>query len=79
MWRMADYSAALARRRVVKNHKLKTVKASGTNHDTGKVAIPHSILKSPNKLTKRNGLVNAQHTVLGIKFLEKGEASACLS
>lgn len=74
MWRMADYSAALARAAGCEESQVELLRLAAPMHDTGKVAIPHSILKSPNKLTEEEWVVMRQHTVLGHQILEKGEA-----
>ncbi|MCW8356652.1 response regulator, partial [Marinomonas pontica] len=52
MWRMADYSAALAKEIGWDDAKVELLKLAAPLHDTGKVGIPHAILKSPNKLTE---------------------------
>ncbi len=72
MWRMADYSAALARAIGWDDKQVKLLKLAAPMHDTGKVGIPHSILKSPNKLTDAEWEVMRQHPAIGHQILEKG-------
>lgn len=74
MWRMADYSAALARAIGWNDEQVKLLKLAAPMHDTGKVGIPHSILKSPNKLTEAEWEVMRQHPAIGHQILEKGES-----
>lgn len=74
MWRMADYSAALARAAGWKEEQVELLRLAAPMHDTGKVAIPHSILKSPNKLTDEEMDIMKSHTVAGYNILSKSNA-----
>lgn len=74
MWRMADYCAALARAIGWEESQVELLKLAAPMHDTGKVGIPHSILKSPNKLTDDEWVIMRQHTVIGHEILIRGEA-----
>lgn len=74
MWRMADYCAALARAIGWEESEVELLKLAAPMHDTGKVGIPHSILKSPNKLTDDEWVIMRQHTVIGYEILRRGEA-----
>lgn len=74
MWRMADYSAALAKASGWEEDKVELLRLAAPMHDTGKVAIPHSILKSPNKLTEDEWVVMKTHTVIGHQILCKSRA-----
>ncbi|RNF68413.1 response regulator [Marinomonas rhizomae] len=74
MWRMADYCAALARAIGWDEAKVELLKLAAPMHDTGKVGIPHSILKSPHKLTDDEWVIMRQHTVIGHEILIRGEA-----
>lgn len=74
MWRMADYSAALAKAAGWDYERVELLRLAAPMHDTGKVAIPHSILKSPNKLSKDEWAVMKSHTVIGHQILSKSEA-----
>ncbi len=71
IWRMADYSAALAR---ANNWTVKDVKAltlAATMHDTGKIGIPDEILKAPRKLTDEEWVIMKTHTSIGYNILNK--------
>ena len=72
MWRMADYSAALAKAIGWDEREIKLLRLAAPMHDTGKVGIPHSILKSPNKLTEAEWKIMRQHPAIGHQILEKG-------
>ncbi|PYF82953.1 putative two-component system response regulator [Marinomonas alcarazii] len=74
MWRMADYSAALAKAIGWDDDQVELLKLAAPLHDTGKVGIPHEILKSPNKLTDEQWDIMRQHTVIGHQILIKSEA-----
>ncbi|WP_249411558.1 HD domain-containing phosphohydrolase [Marinomonas sp. A3A] len=74
MWRMADYSAALAKAAGWQDSQVELLKLAAPMHDTGKLGIPHSILKSPNKLTDDEWVIMRQHTVIGHQILIKGDA-----
>ncbi|BFM48043.1 HD domain-containing phosphohydrolase [Marinomonas sp. THO17] len=74
MWRMADYSAALAKAAGWDEERVELLRLAAPMHDTGKVAIPHSILKSPNKLSEDEWKIMKSHTQIGHKILSKSEA-----
>ncbi|WP_111638954.1 response regulator [Marinomonas shanghaiensis] len=74
MWRMADYCAILARAIGWSEDQVELLKLAAPLHDTGKVGIPHSILKSPNKLNEAEWEIMRQHTVIGHQILIKSEA-----
>lgn len=74
MWRMADYCAVLAKEIGWDDAKVELLKLAAPLHDTGKVGIPHAILKSPNKLTEDEWEIMRQHTVIGHQILIKSEA-----
>jgi len=61
MWRMADYSAALAKGIGWSESEVELLQLAAPLHDTGKVGIPDSILKSPNKLTEEEWVTMRQH------------------
>ncbi|TYL48038.1 HD domain-containing phosphohydrolase [Marinomonas sp. IMCC 4694] len=74
MWRMADYGAALAKKIGWEASQVALLKLAAPLHDTGKVGIPDSILKSPNKLTEDEWEIMRQHTVIGYQILIKSDA-----
>ncbi|MCB5160539.1 HD domain-containing phosphohydrolase [Marinomonas algarum] len=74
MWRMADYCAALARSIGWSEDNVELLKLAAPLHDAGKIGIPHSILKSPNKLTDEEWELMRQHTVIGHQILIKSDA-----
>jgi putative two-component system response regulator len=74
MWRMADYSAALARSIGWSESEVELLQLAAPLHDTGKVGIPDSILKSPNKLTEDEWVSMRQHPDIGYQILSKSNA-----
>ncbi|MGR0279601.1 HD domain-containing phosphohydrolase [Marinomonas dokdonensis] len=74
MWRMADYSAALAKALGWSEEEVELLRLAAPMHDTGKVAIPHSILKSPNKLSEEEWEVMRTHTITGHRILCKSSS-----
>ncbi|MFT6927102.1 MAG: putative two-component system response regulator [Psychromonas sp.] len=74
MWRMADYSAALAKGIGWSESEVELLQLAAPLHDTGKVGIPDSILKSPNKLTEEEWVTMRKHPDMGYQILSKSEA-----
>lgn len=71
IWRMADYSATLARKFGWKVSKAKQLEFAAPMHDTGKIGIPDSILKKPAKLTPEEWVIMKTHAQLGYDILSK--------
>ncbi len=71
IWRMADYSAALARASNWSTLEVKALTLAATMHDTGKIGIPDEILKAPRKLTDDEWVIMKTHTTIGHKILNK--------
>lgn len=74
MWRMADYSAALAKGIGWSESDVELLQLAAPLHDTGKVGIPDSILKSPNKLTEEEWVSMRRHPDIGHQILSKSNA-----
>lgn len=74
MWRMADYSAVLARAVGWSEEKVETLRLAAPMHDTGKIGIPDSILKAPRKLTTEEWELMKQHPIIGANILGKSQA-----
>ncbi|PCJ30613.1 MAG: two-component system response regulator [Gammaproteobacteria bacterium] len=69
IWRMAEYSAVLARAAQWPIEKAQLLKQAAPMHDTGKIGIPDSILKAPRALTDEEWVVMRSHTELGFGIL----------
>lgn len=75
IWRMAAYSAALARAADWSVGQVDMLRLSAPMHDTGKIGIPDEILKAPRKLTSEEWVVMKAHTNIGHKILNLGKVS----
>lgn len=73
IWRMADYSEALARAAGWKPRQVEMIKLASPNHDTGKIGIPHGILKAPRKLNDEEWAIMKTHSQIGYEILRKSD------
>lgn len=71
VWRMAAYSQALAQELDWSIEESQMLKLAATLHDTGKIALPDSILKAPRKLTPEEWINMKEHTSIGYSILSK--------
>lgn len=71
IWRMAAYSAEIARRFGWKVSKAKQLEYAAPMHDTGKIGIPDSILKKPGKLDADEWIIMKTHAQIGYDILSK--------
>jgi putative two-component system response regulator len=74
IWRMAAYSAALARAAQWPVGKASLLELAAPMHDTGKIGIPDSILKAPRKLTADEWKTMKEHTRIGYRILNKSQS-----
>jgi putative two-component system response regulator len=74
IWRMAAYSAALARALDWPLERSEILRDAAAMHDTGKIGIPDEILKAPRKLTADEWVVMKQHTSIGHSILRHSDA-----
>lgn len=73
IWRMADYSRALAEAVGWPEQMVERMELAAPMHDTGKIGTPDSILQAPRKLTADEWEIMKQHTVIGYDILRKSE------
>ena len=73
IWRMAAYSAALARAAGWSKQRSDTIELAAPMHDTGKIGIPDSILKSPNKLDAQEWDTMKKHAQIGYDILSQSD------
>ncbi|MBF0188181.1 MAG: HD domain-containing protein [Magnetococcales bacterium] len=73
IWRMAAYSAVLAREAGWQQEQIELLEMAAPMHDTGKIGIPDAILKAPRKLTMEEWTVMRQHTTIGHQILAKSD------
>jgi cyclic di-GMP phosphodiesterase len=71
IWRMADYSAALARAAGWTPTQVEMIELAAPTHDTGKIGIPHGILKAPRKLNEDEWQIMQTHSQMGYDILSK--------
>ncbi|MDM8536177.1 response regulator [Desulfobacterales bacterium HSG17] len=74
IWRMADYSAAIARCYGWHVEKTHFLELAAPMHDTGKIGIPDSILKKPGKLDTSEWQRMRTHSYIGYKILKKSDS-----
>jgi len=72
IWRMASYSAALARALNWPVSQVELLEMAAPMHDMGKIGIPDSILKAPRKLSEEEWLIMQSHSLIGHQILKKG-------
>lgn len=69
IWRMADYSVALAKEIGWPVHRQQLLKLAAPMHDTGKIGTPDSILKKPGPLTDDEWVIMRMHSKIGHRIL----------
>lgn len=74
IWRMAAYSAALARAAGWAVERAALLELAAPMHDTGKIGIPDSILKAPRRLSADEWTVMQTHTEIGYRILRKSDS-----
>lgn len=74
IWRMASYAQALARAIGWSPDQARLLELAAPMHDTGKVAIPESILRKPGKLDDAQWQVMKTHTQIGHDILVRSSA-----
>lgn len=73
IWRMAAYSAALARAAHWPAKRAQRLELAAPMHDTGKIGIPDDILKAPHRFTDAEMEIMKGHTEIGHMILSKSE------
>lgn len=71
IWRMAEYSAAIASALNWKAEDSEMLKLAAPMHDTGKIGIPDNVLKKPGKLDAQEWMIMKTHSEIGYKILSK--------
>ncbi|MGD0960180.1 MAG: HD domain-containing phosphohydrolase [Methylomonas sp.] len=71
IWRMAAYSEAIARAAGWTPSQVEMMKLASPTHDTGKIGIPHGILKAPRALTEEEWSIMKTHSQIGYDILSK--------
>lgn len=73
IWRMAAYSSALARAAGWKPAQVEMIELAAPTHDTGKIGIPHGILKAPRALNAEEWEIMKTHSQIGYDILSKSD------
>jgi putative two-component system response regulator len=74
IWRMASYAGSIAQAYGLDKEQCALIELAAPMHDTGKIGIPHSILKKPGKLTAEEWAVMMTHSKMGYDILCQSEA-----
>lgn len=73
-WRMAAYTRVLAEAIGWSEEKCELIELAAAMHDTGKIGIPDSVLKSTEKLTAPEFDLIKSHTWIGFEILSLSDA-----
>ncbi len=71
IWRMAAYSAAIARASGWSKYDSEMLELAAPMHDTGKIGIPDEILKAPRKLSTEEWVIMKKHSKIGYDILNQ--------
>ncbi len=74
IWRMAAYSAALARASGWSVEQANLLELAAPMHDTGKIGIADKILKAPRRLDDEEMAIMKTHTTIGHQILSKNDS-----
>lgn len=74
LWRMAAYSRALAEAAGWPVDQCNLLELAAPMHDTGKIGIPDSVLRKPDKLTPDEWALMQTHPRIGYDILSKSDA-----
>jgi len=73
IWRMAAYSALLAKKVGWDKGECELLEMAAPMHDTGKIGIPDHILKKPDSLSQQEWIIMKSHTTIGRDILAKSK------
>ncbi|XZG71004.1 response regulator [Chitinibacteraceae bacterium HSL-7] len=74
IWRMAAYSAHLARLSGWSDELVERLELAAPMHDTGKLGIPDNILKAPRALDEHEWEIMKTHATIGYMILDRGHS-----
>ena len=74
IWRMAAYSAELARAAGWDAERCAQLKLAAAMHDTGKLGVPQAILRKPGPLDEAEWIIMRTHPGIGHDILSRSEA-----
>ena len=73
-FRVASYSAALARKIGMQEDEIMTLRREAMLHDIGKIGIPDAVLNNPNRLSDEQYEIIKLHTTIGARILSEASA-----
>jgi len=73
-FRVASYSAALARKVGMPEDEIMTLRREAMLHDIGKIGIPDAVLNNPNRLSDEQYEIIKLHTTIGARILSEASA-----
>ncbi|WP_370632200.1 HD domain-containing phosphohydrolase [Rhodoferax sp. U2-2l] len=74
IWRMAAYAGLIASAYGLEKEQCELIELAAPMHDTGKIGIPHAILKKPGKLDADEWTQMKTHSRIGYDILSKSDA-----
>lgn len=74
IWRMAAYAGLIASAHGLSKEQSALIELAAPMHDTGKIGIPHNILKKPGKLNAEEWAIMKTHSRMGHDILSKSNA-----
>ena len=73
IWRMAAYAGVIASAYGLNKEQCELIELAAPMHDTGKIGIPHAILKKPGKLDANEWAQMKTHSRIGYDILSKSD------
>lgn len=73
IWRMAAYAGVIASAYGLNKEQCELIELAAPMHDTGKIGIPHAILKKPGKLDANEWTQMKTHSRIGHDILSKSD------
>lgn len=74
IWRMAAYAGLIASAYGLDQEQCDLIELAAPMHDTGKIGVPHNILKKPGKLSEDEWVVMKTHSQMGYDILCQSDA-----
>ncbi len=74
IWRMAAYARLIASAYGLDKEQCELIELAAPMHDTGKIGIPHAILKKPGKFNAEEWVQMKTHSKIGYDILSKSDA-----
>ena len=74
IWRMASYAGLLASAYGLSPDHCQQIELAAPMHDTGKLGIPHQILRKPAALDEKEWEIMKTHSQIGYNILSKSDA-----